>query len=209
MASLKKILALAQFCILLAFVVIGLSCRGYMSEQPPVHPNLNMDIQEKGKAYRESDFFDNGTCMREPIAGTIYRGGLKEDEHFYYGKIDGKPALGFPQNIKLDDAFLKRGQLVFNRTCAACHNQVGDGDGLVGRRLMVKPTSLHSAYMYEQLPGHYYDVISNGIRTMMPYGHMISVADRWAVVAYIRVLQMSQDIDGDWIKRSASWWKQQ
>lgn len=183
-------------------------CRGYSTDSPPIHPNPNMDTQEKGRPYRQSDFFDDGQYMRLPIADTIARGELKEDEHFYYGKINGQPATSFPSQLELDEAFLKRGQLVFNRVCAACHAQIGDGDGLVGRRLMVKPTSLHSEYMYGLPPGHYFDVITNGIRTMQSYQHMLSVTDRWAITAYIRTLQMSQDMDGEWIKRSASWWTQ-
>lgn len=183
-------------------------CRGYSSEKPPIHVNPNMDTQEKGKPYRESDFFEDGTYMRKPIPGTIARGQLKEDEHFYLGKVHGEPAKSFPSQLVIDEKFIHRGQQVFNRACAACHSQTGDGGGLVGKRLLVPPTSLHSEYMYGLPPGHYFDVISNGIRTMQSYKHMLSEHDRWATVAYIRSLQMSQDMDGEWIKRSASWWMQ-
>ena len=183
-------------------------CRGYSSEKPPIHVNPNMDTQEKGKPYRESDFFEDGTYMRKPIPGTIARGQLKEDEHFYLGKVQGEPAKSFPSQLIIDEKFIHRGQQVFNRACAACHSQTGDGGGLVGKRLLVPPTSLHSEYMYGLPPGHYFDVISNGIRTMQSYKHMLSEHDRWATVAYIRSLQMSQDMDGEWIKRSASWWMQ-
>jgi mono/diheme cytochrome c family protein len=197
-------------CLGATFVLIAmlceLGCRGYSMESPPIHPNPNMDTQEKGRPYRESDFFDDGQYMRTPIAGTVARGHLKEDEHFYFGKVNGEAARSFPSDLVLDDAFLKRGQLVYNRTCAACHAQIGDGDGLVGKRLLVKPTSLHGDYMYGLPPGHYFEVISNGIRTMQGYRHMMSPRDRWAVTAYVRSLQMSQDMDGEWIKRSASWW---
>lgn len=185
-----------------------MGCRGYTTADPPIHLNPNMDTQEKGRPYRESDFFDDGQYMRSPIAGTIARGHLKEDEHFYLGKVNNELATSFPTGVVLDEAFLKRGQIMFDRTCAACHAHVGDGGGLVGKRLLVKPTSLHSEYMYGLTPGHYFDVISNGIRTMQGYKHMMSPRDRWAVIAYIRSLQMSQDMDGEWIKRSASWWTQ-
>lgn len=194
--------------LLLMLVLVEAGCRGYSSPNPPIHPNPNMDTQEKGKAYRASDFFDDGTYMRTPIPGTIARGHLKDDELFYFGKVNGKAAETFPTQVTLDDKFLKRGRELFNRNCAACHSQVGDGDGLVGRRLLVKPTSLHSEYMYGLPPGHYFDVISNGIRTMQSYKHMINEKDRWAIVAYVRALQMSQDMDGAWIERTASWWKQ-
>lgn len=207
MIRLKFVTASCLLLILLGSA-LNVGCRGYSSDKPPIHPNPNMDIQEKGKPYRESDFFDDGQYMRQPIIGTIARGQLKEDEHLYFGKVNGELARSFPSQLVMDEAFLKRGQLVFNRVCAACHAHVGDGDGLVGRRLLVKPTSLHSEYMYGLPPGHFFDAISNGIRTMQSYKHMIKVEDRWAIVAYIRSLQMSQDMDGDWIERSASWWTQ-
>lgn len=186
-----------------------LGCRGYSSESPPVHLNPNMDTQEKLRPYRDNDFFDDGLAMRSPIPGTIARNQNKEDEHYYFGKVNGEFARSFPSQVTIDEKFLLRGKIVFDRVCAACHNAVGDGNGLVGKRLLVKPTSLHSEYMYSLPPGHYYDAISNGIRTMQSYKHMIDEKDRWAIVAYIRSLQMSQDINGEWIKRSASWWTQE
>ncbi len=196
------------FFIVPLLALLDMGCRGYTSEEPPIHLNPNMDTQRKGKAYRESDFFTDKQYMRAPIEGTIARGELKEDEHFYLGKVSGQLAQSLPQAITIDENFMKRGQHMYERTCAACHGSSGNGDGLVGRRLMVKPTSLHSDYMYGLSPGHYFDVITNGIRTMQPYKHMISETDRWAVVTYIRSLQISQDVNGPWIERSASWWKQ-
>jgi len=191
-------------------VLLGIieGCRGYTTSKPPIHPNLNMDTQEKGKAYRESDFFADKQYMRQPIKGTVAYGNLREDEHFYKGIIDGAPARSFPANLIIDETFLERGRLMFNRTCASCHARVGDGNGLVGRRLIVKPTSFHSAYMYGMPPGHFYQVIEKGIRTMLPYANMIEPKDRWAVIAYIRSLQISQDFHGEWVKRSSSWWMQ-
>lgn len=194
----------------LALLNLGaeLGCRGYTSREPPIHLNPNMDIQDKGKAYRASNFFEDGVYMRDQVLGTIARGSLQLDEHFYEGSVDGKPAQSFPKGITLDETFVARGQQMYNRFCAACHSHIGDGEGLVGRRLMVRPTSFHSEIMYNQPPGHFFDAITKGIRTMPDYENMIEPYDRWAIVAYVRSLQMSQDMDGAWIKRSASWWKQ-
>jgi cytochrome c553 len=196
------------FVLLLLGLAITQGCRGYTTQNPPIRLNRNMYTQQKGKAYRESDFFEDGQYMRMPIEGTLARGQLKEDEHFYFGKVNGEFARSFPSDFIMDDPFLKRGQLVFNRVCAACHAAIGDGNGLVGRRLLVQPTSLHSDYMYGLPPGYYFNVISNGVRTMQGYKHMLVEKDRWAIVAYIRSLQMSQDVDGSWIERSAQWWTQ-
>lgn len=183
-------------------------CRGYSSPNPPIHLNPNMDTQEKGKAYRQSDFFDDGQYMRMPIEGTIARGQLKDDEHFYFGTVAGMPAQSFPSGLVMDEAFIKRGQQLFNRVCAACHGGMGDGDGLVGRRLLVKPKSLHGEIMYGHPPGYYFGVITNGRGTMQSLKHMLDEKKRWQIVAYIHALQMSQDMDGAWIERSASWWRQ-
>jgi cytochrome c5 len=199
---------LCLYVVVLFVLLKIIACRGYPSKNPPIHLNPNMDTQEKGKAYRESDFFDNGQYMRMPIEGTVARGQLFLDEHFYFGRVNNKPAKSFPHNLAVDENFLRRGQLVFNRVCAACHAHIGDGEGLVGKRLIVKPTSFHSEYMYGLSPGHFFDVISNGIRTMPGYSHMISQKDRWAIVTYIRSLQISQDANGEWIKRSAESWTQ-
>jgi hypothetical protein len=199
------------------FLLIGLlgtvailetGCRGYTTQSPPIHLNPNMDTQKKGRPYRASDFFNDGQYMRVPVVGTIPRGHLKEDEHFHQGKEHREVAKSFPVDLAMDEEFIKRGQIIFNRTCAVCHGMIGDGSGLVGKRLLVKPTSLHSEYMYGLPPGHFFEVISDGIRTMKGYKHMLSPTDRWATVAFIRSLQISQDMDGDWIKRSASWWTQ-
>jgi mono/diheme cytochrome c family protein len=183
-------------------------CRGYTSKSPPVHPNPNMDRQPKYKAFGASGFFENGQSMRMPVDGTVAQGQLKDDEHYYFGKVDEAFAKSFPSQLTIDEAFLKRGQIMFNRTCSVCHGQVGDGSGLVGKRLMVPPPSFHAERMYEMPPGQFFDVISNGIRTMHGYKDIVVEKDRWAITAFVHCLQMSQDSDGEWIKRSAPWWRQ-
>lgn len=202
---------MACLFLLMAVVHIGttISCRGYTSPDPPVHPLWNMDTQQKGVAYRESTFFENNSYMQEEIAGTVRRGMLNDDEHFYEGKVNEKIATTFPKQIELDLEFLKHGQKMYNRHCQICHSAVGDGKGMVGRRLIIQPTTFHSEYMYNQPPGHFFDVITHGIRNMKAYGHQIpSHYDRWAIAAHVRVLQLSQDPLGEWIKRSALSWKQ-
>lgn len=203
----QRPLILSFLYTLLLLLPLYAGCRGYSTENPPIHVNPNMDTQEKGRAYRASDTFDDGHYMRDPIEGTISVGHLKEDEHFYFGKVNGEPAKSFPPQVSLDEAFAKRGQVIFNRVCAACHAAIGDGNGLVGFRLLVKPASLHSERMYGMPPGYFFNVIHDGMGTMQSYKHMLSPQDIWAAVSYVRILQMSQDMDGDWIERSASWWK--
>src|SRR5262245_10241593 len=98
--------------LLLSIVMSG--CRGYTSREPPIHLNPNMDIQDKGKSYRASNFFEDGTYMRPQIEGTIARGQLQTDEHFYQGLVKGEPAHSFPQGMVLDENFLMHGQQLYN-----------------------------------------------------------------------------------------------
>src|SRR5580658_5935146 len=97
-----------KFLALLFFYFLS-GCRGYESPDPPIHLNRNMFIQEKGKSYKASDFFDDGYYMRLAIPGTIARGELKDDEHFYFGLVNNKPAEFLPKNLTLDQDFLKKG----------------------------------------------------------------------------------------------------
>lgn len=192
------------FRILLSIILVlaFYGCRGYISEDPPFHVNPNMDTQEKVKAYRE--------VMRAKIDGTIAFGKLNADSHLYEGLVDGKPAKSYPKNLVIDEKFLKRGREVYNSKCSACHSHIGDGTGIVGKRLMVPPTSFHiSRILNEVAPGDLFRIIKYGIRTMQPYGHIITNStDIWSVVAYSAVLQISQDSNGAWIERSKTWWRQ-
>lgn len=171
------------------------SCRGVTSDKPPIHVNPNMATQNKYKPYRESEFFTDKRDMRPMVDGTVARGFLKDDDAYYTGKIDGLPVKTLPLQVVLDKTLLERGRGRFNIYCAPCHSQSGSGDGIVGRRLPVKPTSLHSDYLYAQPVGHFFDAISHGIRTMPAYDKQIPESDRWAIVAYIRALQLSQNAE--------------
>ncbi|MEM7402656.1 MAG: cytochrome c [Myxococcota bacterium] len=167
-------------------------CRGWPSSKPPVHPNLNMDSQPKYKPYGSNHWFADGRNMRHPPAGTVARGQLHEDEHFYKGMVNGKPADTFPAKLLIDEPFLRRGQERYDISCAICHDHAGGGKGMVGRRLTIPPPTFHSDYMRSLPLGHLFDVISNGIRTMPAYSYQISAADRWAIAAYVQALQLSQ-----------------
>lgn len=184
--------------ILLSVLAISLvmsGCRGWTSEAPPVHPNPNMDTQKKYKPYRESDFFEDKRDMRPNVEGAVARGKLKEDDHFYKGRVNGELVKQLPPQIELTHETLNRGRDRFNVYCAPCHAMSGAGNGMVGRRLKVPPTNFHDKPMYDQPLGHFFEVISNGIpnRTMRGYADKLSEADRWKIAAYVRVLQASQN----------------
>jgi mono/diheme cytochrome c family protein len=150
-----------------------------------------MHDQPKERPFRGTTFFKDGRSARPQVAGTIARGELDLDDHFYRGKIDGKPAETFPMTI--DAAMLARGRERYDIYCSPCHSKTGDGDGLVVQRGMRRPSSFHIERLLNSPPGYYFDVITNGFGAMFDYSDRIKAADRWAIVAYIRALQQSQN----------------
>lgn len=183
---------------LICFIIIGLTgCRGQPSDKPPIHWNPNMDTQQKYKAQRESKFFQDKRSMRYPVEGTVARGQLKEDDAFYRGmQEDGTFVSTNPMTV--DDSLLKRGGERFNIYCSPCHDKLGSGKGIVVTGIttpygLVKPPSFHEDRIRELPDGHFFNVITNGARTMLSYKYQIpDEKDRWAIVAYIRALQNSQ-----------------
>lgn len=178
----------------MAFSLSVLSgCQGHPSEEPPIHPNLNMDFQTKYRPQKENSFFTDGRAMREPVAGTIAQGALKEDSKLHLGKDGEAFVSNIPMPISL--AFVERGQERYDIYCAVCHGKTGVGNGIVIKRNagMLQPPSLHDQRIVEMPTGQIYDAIINGVRGNMPsYAYAIPVEDRWAIVAYIRALQLSR-----------------
>jgi hypothetical protein len=180
------------FVISICFMMIAGCYQGRPSKDEPIHLIPNMDNQPKYRPQAESNFFEDGSTMRTPVEGTVARGELKEDSRYYFGKDEnGEFIKTLP--IKIDMSLLTRGQERYNTFCSPCHSKTGDGRGIVVERGMVPPSSYHVDRLREIPDGQLYDVISNGLRNMAPYNYQISVEDRWAIVAYIRALQRSQN----------------
>ncbi|MEJ2054516.1 MAG: cytochrome c, partial [Calditrichaceae bacterium] len=116
---------------------------------------------------------------------------LYQDTEYYFGK-DANGNLVTENPLEINMQLLKRGQERFNIYCSPCHSRVGDGQGIVVKRGFLPPPSFHQDMMREKPDGHYFDVITHGLRNMPSYRHQIPVKDRWAIVAYIRALQRSQ-----------------
>lgn len=177
-----------------ASVVILAGCyRGQPSEKPPIHLNPNMDSQGKYKPMGESEFFEDRSTMRTPPAGTVARGELRANTVLYAGKhADGSLVTTSPLSVTMP--LLKRGQERFNIYCAPCHGGAGDGQGIITKyNYPIPPTNLHEQRLRDAADGHFFDVISNGIRNMPSYAHQIAVEDRWAIVSYVRALQLTQN----------------
>ena len=124
------------------------------------------------------------------VAGTVARGQLKEDALFYTGKSGETFADTFP--FPVTEATLARGQERYNIYCSPCHDRVGTGDGMIVRRGYRRPSSFHIDRLRAAPPGYYFDVMTNGFGAMPDYAAQIKPPDRWAIIAYIRALQLSQ-----------------
>lgn len=144
------------------------------------------------EAFEESDFFADRRSMRPFVEGTVARGMLRDNDLFYTASVDGDLTTTLPPEVVVDAALLTRGQERFNIYCAPCHSQLGDGDGMVVQRGYKRPASFHDARLREERVGYFYDVITNGFGQMPNYAAQVAPADRWAIVAYIRALQLSQ-----------------
>jgi mono/diheme cytochrome c family protein len=153
---------------------------------------LDMQDQPKYKSQRPSDFFVDGRSDRPELEGTIARGQLDEDVAFYEGEdAAGKDIAEFP--IAVDKAVIQRGQQRYDIYCAPCHGRLGNGMGMIVQRGFKQPPSYHIDRLRNAPVGHYFDVITNGYGAMLNYAQQIQVRDRWAIIAYIRALQYSQN----------------
>lgn len=151
--------------------------------------------QPRYEPLESTEFFSNGSVAREPVAGTVPRGHLNEDDHFHLGKVDGQFVDTFP--FPIDDEVMQRGRERFNIYCAPCHDAVGNGNGMIVQRGYKRPPSYHVDRLRDVPVGYFYDVIVNGFGVMASYSYQLKPADRWAVVAYVKALQLSQHAEAD------------
>jgi mono/diheme cytochrome c family protein len=165
---------LAAVCLLVA----AAGCRQDMHNTPV------------GQPLRESMFFKNGSTARPLVEDTVARGTLQDDAAFFTGKNGVADANALPFTLTAD--VLDRGEQRFNIYCSPCHGLTGAGDGMIVRRGYRQPPSYHTDRLQQMALGHFYDVITNGFGAMPDYKAQISPRDRWAIAAYVRVLQLSQ-----------------
>lgn len=172
---------LFQWLAMLAMLLATLSlagCRQQMADQPV------------GKPLQASDFFDDGMVSRPLPAGTVARGTVQNDDRLLSGRIDGEFVDGLPFAVTRE--ILERGQERFNIFCSPCHDRVGTGQGMIVRRGFRRAHSFHQSRLRQQADGYFFHVITHGFGAMPSYAHQITPHDRWAIVAYIRALQLSR-----------------
>jgi mono/diheme cytochrome c family protein len=169
-------------------VVLSGCARGCTSGRPPIHLNPSMDDQPKVLSQTASDFFFNGSSMREPVPGTVAIDGLKEDAAFFTGKgADGQFVAKIPVNT--DEALLERGRQRYVIYCQPCHDARGEGKGILFQRGNVPTASFHDEKILKYADGQIFDIMTNGMGLMPSYRWPIPTADRWAIIAYIRELE--------------------
>ncbi len=227
----RWIIYLVIIMVVASWIPLGLIAvaRTSPSPKPRVHIFQDMDVAMAYKPQDASPLFQDARAMRLPVAGTIARGELFEDDFYFRGyatdpatgqtlmakAADGTDTKqyfdGYPPQVKLTRALLERGRTQYNIFCAICHGDIGYGDGMVHLRVQqinslaaatgqplpaqawVQPRNLHEERIVKAKPAYLYDIITNGINKMAPYASQIPVADRWAIVAYVQALQVSQN----------------
>ncbi|MBS1823138.1 MAG: cytochrome c [Acidobacteria bacterium] len=169
------------------FVVFGATaatlvlagCRQDMHDQPKFFPQ------------RGTSFYADGRSVRPQVANTVARNQSHPDSYFATGLVDGKEGDGLPFPVTAQ--VLERGQERFNVYCTPCHSRVGNGEGMIVQRGYAKAGDFHTARLRTAPLGHFFHVITNGYGAMPDYASQVTPADRWAIVAYIRALQLSQN----------------
>jgi mono/diheme cytochrome c family protein len=203
-------IALAIVAVVGSWVPLVLFARGRVSrsELPRVQIPQDMGTQPKYREQQSSELFVDGRADRPRVVGTVARGKLDEDDHLYRGYSmqaggqGGKPQPkffdDFPPQVKVDQKLLERGRERFTIYCSACHGDDGYGHGPVATRadeigMPINAASFHTDVVRGRANGHIFNTITNGIRTMPAYSAQIAVEDRWAIVAYVRALELSQN----------------
>lgn len=167
--------------LLVAFLTAACNSSGslqIMGEQPRYDP------------YQASNFYANGMSARPVVSDTVTFMQPLTNTLLYQGTVNGALATTFP--FAITDAVMERGQQRYNIYCAPCHGALGDGQGVVAQRGFCCPANFHTDTLRAAPVGHFFDVMTNGFGRMPSYGELIPARDRWAIIAYVRALQLSQ-----------------
>jgi mono/diheme cytochrome c family protein len=165
----------------------------------------DMYSQPKFQTYEPSSFFADGRSSRPVVPGTVAVGQVQTDTYLYTGLVDGKEGAEMPFPVTAN--LLARGQQQFNIYCAVCHGEAGFGQSMVAERGGIVPANFHQQRLREAPIGHFFNVITNGVyrgdpnnggyQSMYSYASRVKAEDRWAIAAYIRTLQLSQNATAD------------
>ncbi len=190
----------ALILVALSWVPFALIARERVTKHPYSRILILPDMvkQPKYKPQRTNVLYADTRADRRPVEGTVARGSVRDDDALHLGKVNGQWITAMP--IEVTAAVMHRGQQRFNIYCQPCHGLAGAGDGMIAKRAdalqegtWTPPSSYHTDLVRSRPVGHIFNTITNGIRNMPAYAEQIPVGDRWAIVAYVRALQRSQD----------------
>jgi len=190
--------------VVLSWVPLALIMRARVttSTKPRIHVVPDMDNQPKFKPQSRNPMFADRRAMRPPVAGAVAYGETLGEPALTNGKIGENWVENIP--VEVDRGLLQRGHERYDVYCSPCHGLAGFGDGMVAKRAdelqegtWTPPASFHTALLRERSVGQLFNTISNGVRNMPAYGPQIPIQDRWAIVAYVRALQRSQNATVD------------
>jgi mono/diheme cytochrome c family protein len=157
--------------------------------------HVDMYDQPRYTANQPSDFFADGRAMRPPAPNTVAMGRFDPESAVFTGRVNGELAAELP--VELNANLLAQGEKLYNAYCQPCHGILGDGNGIIAQRGPMAVPTLHSDRLRTVEVGYFFDVITNGVGRMYGYGARIPAEDRWAVIAYVRALQLSQNASVD------------
>lgn len=164
---------------MLGMLLLLTGCRQDMHNEPKFYPQ------------RGTSFYADGRSVRPQVENTVARNQLHADTYFYTGVVDGKEGDGMP--LPVTPELMARGQERYNIYCTPCHSRVGNGQGMIVQRGYRPAGNFHTDRLRNAPLGHFFSVITNGYGAMPEYASQVAPADRWAIVAYIRALQLSQN----------------
>jgi mono/diheme cytochrome c family protein len=179
------------FLIAVALVVGIAGKRGASTRKPPIEVFSDMDRQPKIRPQTPSDFFADGRSSRLPVQGTVARGAHFLENPESTGMVTGTTNFVAVNPLKVTEQLMARGQQRYQIYCAPCHSPVGDGNGVTKSFGMAVVANLHDPRIVGLPDGELFHVITHGRNLMGPYASQIPVEDRWAVVAYVRALQLA------------------
>jgi len=162
-----------------ASMLVLAGCRQDMQDEPKFFPQ------------RGTTFYPDGRSVRPQVPHTVARNQGDEDSYFYTGLVNGKEGDGLPIDLTPDT--MARGQERYNIYCTPCHSRVGNGDGMIVQRGYRPAGDFHTERLRNAPLGHFFNVMTNGYGAMPDYAAQITPQDRWAIAAYIRALQLSQN----------------
>ena len=186
----RYFLLIFVLCTVMVVAIAGK--RGSISRRPPIELFPDMNRQPKLRPQVPNAFFADGRSSRPPIPGTIARGDRYEDLPVNTGRVTGTTNFVETIPVEVTAKLIARGQQRFNINCSPCHGEQGDGNGVVKKLGLATVANLHDKRIVELPDGEIFNTITYGKNTMGPYGANVTIDDRWAVIAYVRALQLSR-----------------